>query len=329
MEYLNDFLSRQKDMRLPVEDAKELLQALTAASLNISKNVNRAGLIDILGAAGAENVQGEEQQKLDVLADKEILKFLSDCEKVCAAASEENEDMIVLNDETGDYVVSFDPLDGSSNIDVNVSIGTIFSVYQRKSQKGQADKNDFLRRGKEQVMAGYIIYGSSTMLVLTTGNGVNAFTLDPDASRYALSHPDIKTPQNGKIYSLNEGNAYSFEEGLNEYLDYCKSADNNLGKAYSARYIGSMVADIHRNLIKGGLFIYPATSSSPNGKLRMLYECQPMAFILEEAGGKASSGTESILDIEITELHQRSPIYIGSANMVNDVLQRINPGIHA
>ncbi len=329
MKYLEDFILEQTDSVIDSQDAKRIMKAITDASLNISRNVNRAGLIDILGAAGAENVQGEEQQKLDVIADQEVLKKLSDCDLISAAASEENEEMVVLNDDSGSYVVTFDPLDGSSNIDVNVSIGTIFSVYARKTEKGQASEKDFLRKGSEQLIAGYVIYGSSTMLVFTMGNGVHGFTLDPDSNKYALSHENIRTPENGKIYSLNEGNANSFSGGLNDYINWCKSTDNDLGKAYSARYIGSMVADIHRNLIKGGLFIYPATSSSPSGKLRMLYECQPMAYLLEEAGGSASSGKQRILDIELTELHQRCPVYVGSKNMVEKVVGYLNENIEA
>lgn len=322
---LKDFIQQQTNIRMDNGDAMTLLDAITGASKAISKNVNRAGLIDILGAAGAENVQGEEQQKLDVLADVEIMKWLKECGIVAAAASEENEEIVVLNDsETGKYLVTFDPLDGSSNIDVNVSIGTIFSVYTRTSNPGHVSEADFLRKGSEQVMAGYVIYGSSTMLVVTLGNGVNAFTLDPESQEYGLSHENITTPEAGKIYSLNEGNAGSFSPGLLDYLNYCKSKKNDLGKAYSARYIGSMVADIHRNLLKGGIFIYPATASSPDGKLRMLYECMPMALIYEQAGGKASAGRQDILEIEIRKLHQRSPIYIGSSKMVDEVLKRLD-----
>lgn len=321
---LIDFIRSAKNLPLPEKDALGLLQALTGASAVISKNVNRAGLIDILGTAGAENVQGEEQQKLDVFADNELLKWFRKSELVAAAASEENEEIVVLNDNgKGRYVVAFDPLDGSSNIDVNVSIGTIFSVYVRSSEPGKVSVSDFLRKGSEQILAGYIIYGSSTMLVLTYGNGVNGFTLDPESGSFGLSHPDIKTPVIGKVYSLNEGNAQSFEPGLNEYINYCKSKDNDSGKPYSARYIGSMVADIHRNMIKGGIFIYPGTNSSPAGKLRLLYECFPMAFLAEQAGGLATSGKVRILEIGLQNLHQRSPVIIGSANMVKYLLSKL------
>ena len=309
---------------MPNEDAQTLLNALSYASVIISKNVNRAGLIDILGAAGAENVQGEEQQKLDVFADNEVMKAFRECGIVAAAASEENDDFVVLNDnDKGKYVVTFDPLDGSSNIDVNVSIGTIFSVYERISKTGNASEEDFLRTGREQLLAGYVIYGSSTMLVFTFGDSVQGFTLDRDTESYGLSHPNITSPENGKIYSINEGNANSFDAGITDYIDYCKSGENNLSKPYSARYIGSMVADIHRNLIKGGIFMYPGTANAPNGKLRMLYECQPMAMIYEAAGGAASSGKEDILDIKLEALHQRSPVFIGSKNMVKELLRCI------
>lgn len=322
---LDDFIKKQINLPIPGEDFLDVLNAIVQASKRISKNVNRAGLIGILGAAGAENVQGEEQQKLDVLADNEILKSLKDCGKVASAASEENESIVVLNDnDKGKYVVTFDPLDGSSNIDVNISIGTIFSVYNRITPVGKASEADFLRKGDEQIMAGYIIYGSSTMLVLTFKQGVTAFTLDPLTEDYTLSHDTIQTPASGKIYSINEGNAHSFDPALKDYLDYCKSSNNDAGKAYSSRYIGSMVADIHRNLLKGGIFMYPSTKSSPEGKLRMLYECMPIALIAEQAGGMASSGKERILDIKIENLHKRSPVYIGSKTMVNELLRRIN-----
>lgn len=330
MQSLNDFFTSKNDLPAGNADVVTVLHAILLASKNISKNVNRAGLIDILGAAGAENVQGEEQQKLDVIADVELMNRLKDSGIVAAAASEENEEIVILNDsDKGKYVVTFDPLDGSSNIDVNVSIGTIFSIYERNSEIGNLSEKDFLRKGDEQVMAGYVIYGSSTMLVLTYGKGVNAFTLDPDSNEYALSHPSIKTPESGKIYSINEGNAFSFDHALNDYINYCKGSDNDLGKAYSARYIGSMVADIHRNLIKGGIFIYPATKSAPDGKLRMLYECMPMAFLAEQAGGIATSGKDRILDIILEKLHQRSPVIIGSKKMVNKLMEGIKSTIEA
>jgi len=326
---LIDFIKSQKELSLPESDALDILRVITEASKTISGHVNRAGLMDILGAAGAENVQGEEQQKLDIIADNEFMGCLKKCSKVAAAASEENEEMVVLNDDEGQYIVAFDPMDGSSNIDVNVSIGTIFSVYRRITSQGNISEDDFFRKGSEQLIAGFIIYGSSTMLILTLGTSVDGFTLDPKSNDFALSHKNIKTPASGKIYSINEGNAHSFDQGLNDYIAYCKSSGNDLGKPYSARYIGSMVADIHRNLIKGGIFIYPATASSPNGKLRMLYECQPMALLTERAGGKATSGKDRILDIKISSLHQRSPVYMGSVNMVNELLSKIGQKIVA
>jgi fructose-1,6-bisphosphatase I len=330
MIHLKDFIKSQKDLPLPAGDALKLLEAISKASKTISLNVNRAGLIDIIGAAGAENVQGEEQQKLDVYADNEVMNCFEETGLVAAAASEENEYIVVLNDDkNGKYVVSFDPLDGSSNIDVNVSIGTIFNVFKRKSEVGHVSEKDFMRKGREQLMAGYVIYGSSTMLVFTTGNGVNGFTLDPESKKYALSHPNIQTPESGRIYSINEGNAHSFDRGLTEYIDYCKSKENDKGKAYSGRYIGSMVADIHRNLIKGGIFIYPATASAPEGKLRLLYECQPMAYIYEQAGGIATSGAERIMDIPLKSLHQRSPVYMGSSKMIKEVMKKIAQNVNA
>ena len=286
---LIEFIKSQPESNMPKQDAVRILEAICDASKIISKNVNRAGLIDIIGTAGEENVQGEEQQKLDVFADNELLKYFKKCGIVGAAASEENEEIVVLNDsEIGKYIVAFDPLDGSSNIDVNVSIGTIFNVFERTSPVGAISANDFLRKGDEQLMAGYVIYGSSTMLILTMGNGVQGFTLDPESNEFGLSHPNIKTTETGRIYSLNEGNAHSFDAGLLEYLEYCKSKENDTGKPYSSRYIGSMVADIHRNLIKGGIFIYPGTASSPSGKLRLLYECQAMAFVAEQARNTAT-----------------------------------------
>ncbi len=235
-------------------------------------------------------------------------------------ASEENDEFIGINSEISKdakYIVAIDPLDGSSNIDVNVGIGTIFSIYRRKSTKGRATLEDVLQRGTEQVAAGYVIYGSSTMLVYTTGKGVNGFTLDPSIGEFCLSHPDMKIPKDGVIYSINEGYYVHFPDGVKKYIKYCQVEDAKTKRPYTSRYIGSMVADIHRNLIKGGIFIYPITASAPKGKLRLVYECNPMAFIIEQAGGRASNGYERILDLEVTELHQRSAIFIGSENMVH------------
>lgn len=323
---LSDFiLETQEQFKYATGELSRLLNDIVIASKLINREVNKAGLVNIIGNAGSENIQGESQQKLDILADEAFIAALMSGREACGIASEENDDFVAFNNEKskqGKYVVTFDPLDGSSNIDVNVSIGTIFSIYRRKSEIGTlATKEDFLQKGNEQVAAGYIIYGSSTMLVYTTGHGVNGFTLDPSIGEYCLSHPDMKIPKDGTIYSLNEGNLAFTEQNVQDYIRYCKDIDPESNRPYSARYIGSMVADIHRNLIKGGLFLYPATSKAPNGKLRLLYECNPMAFIVEQAGGVATNGSKRILDINPEELHQRVPIVLGSSNMVEKYLE--------
>jgi fructose-1,6-bisphosphatase I len=302
-------------------ELSSLLSAIRLASKIVSREVNKAGLIeDILGSSGTENIQGEDQQKLDVYADDQFIRALEAQGEVCGIGSEENDDYIAFDSEhakNGKYIVLMDPLDGSSNIDVNVSIGTIFSIVHRKSPIGtKATLEDFLQKGTDQVAGGYIIYGSSTMLVYTTGHGVNGFTFDPSIGVFCLSHPDMKIPEGGKIYSINEGNYNKASKGLQEYIDYCKEVDSSTNRPYSARYIGSLVADFHRNLIKGGIYIYPGTTTAPNGKLRLLYECNPLAFLAEQAGGKASNGTSRIMEIEPTELHQRTPYFIGSKSMV-------------
>jgi fructose-1,6-bisphosphatase I len=291
----------------------------------VSNDVRKAGLVDhILGAQGGQNIQGEEQQKLDVVADDAFIRAFENGGEVCGIASEENDDYLAFESEqaqNANYVALFDPLDGSSNIDVNVSIGTIFSIYRRVSHQGsKATLDDMLQAGTQQVAAGYVLYGSSTLLVYTTGNGVNGFTLDPSIGEYFLSHPDMKMPDNGRLYSVNEGNLNDFDPQLRAYLAYCQSNDNQTGKPYSGRYIGSLVADFHRNLIKGGIYIYPTVPSAPKGRLRLLYECNPLAFIAEQAGGLATNGTERILDIKPTELHQRVGFYIGSKLMVEKAM---------
>jgi len=321
---LIDFIQKEENLPCDLQDISSLLVAVQQGCVEINDQVVRAGLLNILGKAGEENVQGEEQQKLDVFADDVLINAFRATGIVSAIASEENEDIVIFNDNPdGKYIVSFDPLDGSSNIDVNVSIGTIFSVYERKSINVEISEIDFLRSGRDQLMAGYVIYGSSTMLVLTTGNGVNFFTLDPDQGVFILSQSNVITPESGKIYSINEGNSNSFSNGLQAYISLCKSKQNDTGASMSARYIGSMVADVHRNLIKGGVFIYPDSKTQPNGKLRVLYECHPMSFIVEQAGGLAHTGKEHILDLETNKLHQRCPVYMGSKNMVQDVLTMI------
>ena len=295
----------------------------------MNREVNRAGLSnDILGATQNENIQGEVQQKLDVYANDQFIAALKARGEVCGLASEENDDYIAFESslsQHGKYVILIDPLDGSSNIDVNVSIGTIFSVYRRKTEEGTLSTlEDFLQPGIEQVAAGYVIYGSSTMLVYTTGHGVHGFTLEPSIGTFFLSHPDIRIPEKGNIYSVNEGNANDFDAGVKAYLEYCKSPTNDAGKAYSSRYIGSLVADFHRNLLKGGIYMYPGTKKDPNGKLRLLYECNPLAFIVEQAGGMAHSGKKRIMEIQPEKLHQRTPVFIGSKNMVEKAIEILN-----
>ncbi len=313
-------MEQQADFPYASGDLTRLLADIGIASKIVNHKVNKAGLQDILGSVGTTNVQGETQMKLDVFADHALLNAVRWGGQVAGAASEENERYFAFDSELcrkAKYVVLFDPLDGSSNIDVNVSIGTIFSVFRRKSSVGDlANVNDFLQRGIEQVAAGYVIYGSSTMLVYTTGHGVNGFTLDPSIGEYCLSHPAMKIPEDGKIYSINEGNFYSSPIGVQAYIEWCKQTDKKTDRPYSGRYIGSLVADFHRNLIKGGIYIYPATEKSPDGKLRLQYECNPLAFIVEQAGGKASTGQSRIVNIQPKNLHQRVPFFIGSKNMV-------------
>jgi len=321
VETLDEFIIRkQTEFPFARGDLSRLLRDLGLAAKIVNREVNKAGLVDILGSAGTTNVQGEEVKKLDVFANKRFIAALELGGQCCGIASEENTDFISFHDAASmdaNYVVALDPLDGSSNIDVNVSVGTIFSIYRRVSQpKGQVTEEDFLQKGSEQVAAGYIIYGSSTMLVYSTGHGVNGFTLDPSIGEFCLSHPDMNIPKKGKTYSVNQGNFFSFNEGVKSFIRYCMEPDKNSGRPYSSRYIGSMVADIHRNIISGGIFMYPITSDAPRGKLRLLYECNPMAFIVEQAGGRATDGTRRILDITPHELHQRSPIFIGSEQMV-------------
>lgn len=307
-----------------------LLSELIVAAKTISAEVNMAGLADILGQSGKVNVQGEKVQKLDELANNTIKRRMAQCGYLCAMASEE-EDVIVPVKEgyEGKYTLAFDPLDGSSNIDVNVSIGTIFSIHRRRTGSGQGNVDDLLQKGRDQVAAGYIIYGSSTMLVYTTGEGVHGFTLDPSVGEFYLSHPDIMIPAKSKYYSVNEGNCRYWNEGMRHYINYLKEEDKATGRPYSARYIGSMLADLHRNLISGGIFLYPRDSKDPakkEGKLRLLYEAAPFAFIVEQAGGRAiTDDGRDILDIEPTDLHQRVPLVIGSKADV-DMFERFAAG---
>lgn len=323
---LNDFiLEKQADFPFATGELSRILNDIAVASKMVSRDVRKAGLVDhILGAQGETNVQGEEQQKLDVVADQQFIKAFENGGEVCGIASEENDDFVAFTSESakqGKYVVLFDPLDGSSNIDVNVSIGTIFSIYRRVSEVGTlATLDDMLQPGTAQVAAGYVLYGSSTMLVYTTGKGVNGFTLDPSIGEFCLSHPNMRMPESGRIYAMNEGNIDICEPGIKAYTKYCQSFENDKGAPYSGRYIGSLVADFHRNMIKGGIYIYPDTTTSPEGKLRLLYECNPLAFIAEQAGGLATTGRKRILDIKPERLHQRVPYYVGSKNMVEKVM---------
>ncbi|MBS1558317.1 MAG: class 1 fructose-bisphosphatase [Bacteroidetes bacterium] len=307
--------NNQEQFQYASGELSQLLRDIALASKVVNREINKAGLIDIVGTMGSHNTGGEQQQKLDVLANIRFTRALTKGGEACALISEETESYVDLNNH-GKYVIAIDPLDGSSNIDVNVSIGTIFSIYRRKSQVGQPiSDRDILQRGEEQVAAGYILYGSSTMLVYTTGHGVNGFTYEPSLGEYFLSHPDMMMPEDGKIYSINEGPAHSFSEPVKNYLKYCK--DNN----YTARYIGSLVADFHRNLLKGGIYIYPATAKDVNGKLRLMYECNALAFIAEQAGGSGTDGKERILTLKPESLHQRTPFYVGSKKMVEQAMK--------
>jgi fructose-1,6-bisphosphatase I len=318
---LNDFIIlKQKDFPYAKGELSSLLSHIGTAAKIVNKKINKAGLIDIIGLAGEVIILGENQQKLDVFADEVFISALLSSGECCGVATEENENEIVFSDSNaskGKYIVCIDPLDGSSNIDYNVSVGTIFSIYRRITPRGEKVKNeDFLQKGSRQVAAGYIVYGSSTMLVYSTGNGVNGFTLDPSMGEFCLSHPEIKTPDDGHIYSVNEGNYVHFPAGVKKYIKYCQEKDESSDRPYTSRYIGSLVSDFHRNLLKGGIFLYPENASAPKGKLRLVYECNPIAFIAEQAGGMASDGRQNILEIIPQSLHQRTPFYAGSKNMV-------------
>jgi Fructose-1,6-bisphosphatase len=317
---LGEFIiEKQEDFQYSSGELSRLINSIRLAAKVVNYKVNKAGLVDIVGAVGEQNIQGEDQQKLDVFANNTFIQTLINREIVCGIASEENDDFIVIKgkDEchNNKYVVLMDPLDGSSNIDVNVSVGTIFSVFRRITPIGTpVTAEDFLQPGINQVAAGYVIYGTSTMLVYTTGRGVNGFTLNPAIGTFYLSHPNMQFPKDGNIYSINEGNYVHFPQGVKDYIKYCQLEEGD--RPYTSRYIGSLVSDIHRNMIKGGIYIYPTSSKAPSGKLRLLYECNPMAFLAEQAGGKASDGFGRIMEIQPTELHQRVPFFCGSYNMV-------------
>lgn len=320
MKTLVEFITeKQADFSYATGEFTRLLNDITIAAKIVNREINKAGLADINGYFGEVNVQGEAQKKLDVFANDQFIAAMKHGGMVCALASEENESLVTYENafsQKGKYVVTMDPLDGSSNIEVNVPIGTIFSIYRRISDCGPGTVEDVLQAGNKQVAAGYIIYGSSTMLVYTTGNGVNGFTYDPSVGLFILSHPDMKIPEDGCIYSVNESNYIYFHRGVKEYIKYCQVDDPETDRPYTTRYVGSLVADFHRNLIRGGIYMYPGTTKNPNGKLRLLYECNPMAFLAEQAGGKASDGFNRILDIEPNALHQRVPFFVGSKNMV-------------
>ncbi|EGQ7943459.1 class 1 fructose-bisphosphatase [Vibrio cholerae] len=324
MRTLGEFIvEKQHDFPHASGELSSLLASIRLAAKIVNREINKAGLADIIGASGNDNIQGEEQQKLDLYANEKFKAALEARDQVCGVASEEEDEAVAFSKElnkNAKYVVLMDPLDGSSNIDVNVSVGTIFSIYRRVSPVGTPPtQEDFLQPGNKQVAAGYVIYGSSTMLVYTTGNGVNGFTYDPSLGTFYLSHENMRIPENGKIYSINEGNYIRFPTGVKKYIKFCQENVPEEGRPYTSRYIGSLVADFHRNLLKGGIYLYPSTQSHPNGKLRLLYECNPMAFLIEQAGGLASDGACRIMDIKPTELHQRVPFFVGSKNMVHKV----------
>ena len=317
---LGEFIiEKQEEFQYSTGELSRIINSIRLAAKVVNYKVNKAGLVDIVGAAGEQNIQGEDQQKLDVYANNVFIQTLINREIVCGIGSEENDEFITVagsdNAHNNKYVVLMDPLDGSSNIDVNVSVGTIFSVFRRKTPVGTpATLEDFLQPGINQVAAGYVIYGTSTMLVYTTGHGVNGFTLNPAICTFYLSHPNMNYSESGNIYSINEGNYVHFPQGVKDYLKYCQLEEED--RPYTSRYIGSLVSDFHRNMIKGGIYIYPTSSKAPNGKLRLLYECNPMAFLAEQSGGKASDGYQRIMEIQPTELHQRVPFFCGSRKMV-------------
>ncbi|MCL5127459.1 MULTISPECIES: class 1 fructose-bisphosphatase [unclassified Algibacter] len=317
---LGEFIiENQSSFKYSSGELSSLLNSIRLAAKVVNHEVNKAGLVDIIGAAGDTNIQGEDQQKLDVYANDKFIQTLTKRNIVCGIASEEEDDFISINSQDENhqnkYIVLIDPLDGSSNIDVNVSVGTIFSIYRRVTPVGTpVTLEDFLQKGSKQVAAGYVVYGTSTMLVYTTGDGVNGFTLNPAIGSFYLSHPDMEFPEDGNIYSVNEGNYVHFPQGVKNYIKYCQEEEGD--RPYTSRYIGSLVSDFHRNMIKGGIYLYPQSSKNPDGKLRLLYECNPMAFLAEQANGFASDGFTRTMDVDPTELHQRVPFICGSKNMV-------------
>lgn len=323
MKTLGEFIiEKQHEFPHATGELTSLLSAIKLGAKIINRDINKAGLIDILGESGLANIQGEKQMKLDAFANEALKAALEARGVVAGIASEEEDNLVIFGKDKatqGKYVVLMDPLDGSSNIDVNVSVGTIFSIYHRITPIGTPiTEDDFLQPGTKQVAAGYIIYGSSTMLVYTTGCGVNAFTYDPSLGVFCLSHENVKFPQDGNMYSINEGYYSKFPIGVKKYIKYCQEEDKATNRPYTSRYIGSLVSDFHRNLLKGGIYIYPNTAQYPEGKLRLLYEANPIALLAEQAGGKACDGYHRILEIEPTKLHQRTPFFVGLKSMVND-----------
>ncbi len=323
MKTLGEFIvEKQHEFPHATGELTALLSAIKLGAKIIHRDINTAGLVDILGTSGVSNIQGEVQMKLDLFANEKLKAALKARGQVAGIASEEEDEIVIFDGErstSGKYVVLMDPLDGSSNIDVNVSVGTIFSIYRRITDVGTpVTEADFLQPGSKQVAAGYVVYGSSTMLVYTTGCGVHAFTYDPSIGVFCLSHESVRFPATGNMYSINEGNYIKFPTGVKKYIKYCQEMDEATHRPYTSRYIGSLVSDFHRNLLKGGIYLYPSTATHPQGKLRLLYECNPIAFLAEQAGGKASDGKNRILDIQPEKLHQRSPFFVGTESMVND-----------
>ncbi|MCC5914865.1 MAG: class 1 fructose-bisphosphatase [Balneolaceae bacterium] len=299
-------------------ELSQLLRDIGLAAKIISREVNKAGITNLLGSDGSSNIHGESVKRLDLFADQQLISALDRSMITCMVISEENDGIVRLNSEGGKYIVYLDPLDGSSNIDVNVSIGSIFSIYMRQPRfDKKLVEEDALQPGTRQVAAGYVLYGSSTIMAYTTGLGVSAFTLDPSIGEFILSDDDFKIPKHGNIYSINEGSYNSWADGLKRYIKYCQVEDPDTGRPYTSRYIGSMVADLHRTLVKGGIFIYPASKRYPNGKLRLMYECNPLSMIIEQAGGKAIDGEKRIMEIQPESIHERVPIYIGSPDNVS------------
>jgi fructose-1,6-bisphosphatase I len=323
---LNQFIvERQAEIPGATGEFSRLLHHVGIAAKKVHREVNNAGLVDILGRAGTVNVQGESQQKLDVFADTRFMEELRASGECCGVATEENEEIVVFDEglcRDGKYIVCMDPLDGSSNIDANVPVGTIFSIYRRVSPTGERPVlADFLQAGTRQIAAGYVVYGSSTIMVYTAGNGVNGFTLDTSIGEFCLSRPLVQTPARGRIYSVNEGNHVNFPVGVKKYIKYCQEIDEEGGRPYTSRYIGSLVADFHRNMLHGGLFLYPETNAYPGGKLRLVYECNPIAFIAEQSGGMATDGKRRVLELMPETLHQRVPFYVGSREMTRKLME--------